>query len=260
MGNTLFTGKVLLHFDELPSTNDYAADWLAGVHGKDATKSRPPEGSVVRADSQSAGRGQFGSKWESAQGQNLMFSVIYYPAFLPVEDQFLLSQAVALAVADTVRMYVQAPVFIKWPNDIYVSDYKVAGILIQNALAGKSIRSSILGIGLNVNQTEFSDGLKRAGSLARSTGLALDREAVFNDLLVCLEARYLELRSGQFATIRSAYLSFLYQKDVKQDFELPDGTRFSGCIRGVRPDGQLQIEWGGALHAYAVKAVQMVWE
>ncbi|MBK9336717.1 MAG: biotin--[acetyl-CoA-carboxylase] ligase [Lewinellaceae bacterium] len=132
MANTLFIGKVYHRFDALPSTNDYARELLA--------KSKPPEGTVLRAASQSAGRGQYGSRWLSAAGQNLTLSIILYPKWLQVAEQFRLSEAVALAVRDTVVAALPhasgAGVLIKWPNDVYLSDRKIAGILIQNALNG----------------------------------------------------------------------------------------------------------------------------
>ncbi|MCB0573965.1 MAG: biotin--[acetyl-CoA-carboxylase] ligase, partial [Saprospiraceae bacterium] len=183
MANTLFIGKVYHRFDQLPSTNDHAAELIA--------KSTPPEGTVIRAASQTAGRGQFGSRWESAAGKNLTLSVILYPDWLEAGAQFHLSMATALALHDTVYSIVQnlpdesllkagepstvyrlpstvhrppSTVKIKWPNDLYLGDRKAAGILIQNSLSGAHLQSSILGIGLNVNQPEFDPSLPNPGS------------------------------------------------------------------------------------------------
>ncbi len=212
MTNTLFIGKVYRRFDELPSTNDYAAEIIA--------KSKPPEGTVVRADRQSAGRGQFGSRWESEGGKNLTLSIILYPAWLAVAEQFYLSMAVALGVLDAVRAAgpigpaspspgsspvgkggASLPAFdvndegeaafslpagidtglalrLKWPNDLYIGARKTAGILIQNTLSGRHLQASVVGIGLNVNQTVFDPALPNPVSLALAFGTPFDPDGV----------------------------------------------------------------------------------
>ena len=129
MTNTLFIGKVYHRFNELPSTNDWAAALLA--------KSTPPEGTVVRADTQTAGRDQFGSKWVSNPGENLLLSVILYPNWLLIKDQFYLSMAIALALYD---MTGDAGATVKWPNDLYLGNHKAAGILIQNTVSSATLQ------------------------------------------------------------------------------------------------------------------------
>jgi len=220
MANTLFIGKVYLQFDELSSTNDHAAELIAPAGlsaGQTHTKSKPAEGTVVRADRQSAGRGQFGSRWESAAGKNLTFSVILYPSWLEIGAQFQLGMAVALAVQDTIGSLAtsEIPVRIKWPNDLYIGVRKTAGILIQNTLAGSVLQSSIVGIGLNINQLEFDPALPNPTSLALSFGTAFDPDLVAERLFECLERRYLQLKAGQSAQIRTAYEGLLYRKGVE---------------------------------------------
>ena len=147
------TGFALGFFDELASTNDEARD------------ARYMNGAVVIAERQSRGRGQRGNSWSSAEGMNLTFSAVLCPAGLRAESQFYLSKAVALSVSDTVDSFgIESR--IKWPNDIYVGDGKVAGILIENDLMGACISRSIAGIGLNVNQTAFDPALPNPTSLA----------------------------------------------------------------------------------------------
>jgi BirA family biotin operon repressor/biotin-[acetyl-CoA-carboxylase] ligase len=268
MKNTLFTGKVYYRFDELPSTNDYARDLLA--------KSRPAEGTVVRADSQSAGRGQFGSKWMTEPGVNLTLSVILYPNWLKITDQFRLSEAVALALLDTVNRLpstvnrqpstvyrlpstvYRLPSTIKWPNDIYLGDRKTAGILIQNTLTGNHLETSIIGIGLNVNQTAFPPEIPNATSLALATGRTFDLEAVADTLFECLERRYLQLKAGQTEVLRAEYREHLLGLGVLRNFARPDGSVFSGIIQGVQEDGRLEILGSNGLELFDVKAIQML--
>ena len=145
-------GQVFEEFEMLPSTNQYAQELLS--------KSKPVEGTVISAQNQHAGRGQIGSSWEAAPGQNLTLSIILYPQFLAIQHQFQLNQSISLGVRDFIAKYVQKPVKIKWPNDIYVNEKKIGGILIQNTLSGSSIQSTIAGIGINVNQKHFESMLE----------------------------------------------------------------------------------------------------
>ncbi|MEO0875802.1 MAG: biotin--[acetyl-CoA-carboxylase] ligase, partial [Bacteroidota bacterium] len=164
--NTLFVGNVVQHFEVLPSTNAYATELLA--------KTAPNEGTVISAAYQEAGRGQIGSSWTASAGENLLLSVILYPRWLVAQQQFLLSRAVALAVADTITHYVDGQAQVKWPNDVYFGDKKLAGILIQNSLSGKYLQWSVVGIGLNVNEAAFPVDLPKAGSLFLSAGQKFD--------------------------------------------------------------------------------------
>lgn len=254
MTNTIFVGKVYLRFDELPSTNDYARELLA--------KSRPSEGTVVRADSQSGGRGQYGSQWLSEPGANLTLSVIFYPGFLAVADQFRLSEAVALAVRDTVvtpnPKEEGSGVGLKWPNDIYIGARKTAGILIQNTLTGYHLQSSVVGIGLNVNQLSFPASAPNATSMALAAGHTFDLEAVAETLLQCLERRYLQLRNGQTALLRAEYHAHLLGLGAERQFLLPDGRTLSGTIRGVSDDGRLMLDTPAGLNLFAVKEIQLL--
>ena len=139
-----------------------------------AAESRYGAGDVVIAERQEAGRGQRGNSWSSTPGENLTFSVVLRPDFLPAERQFRISKAVALAVADTIAEAGLRPA-IKWPNDIYIGDRKVTGILIENDLMGPYLSRSVIGIGLNVNQTRFDPALPNPTSLAAEAGHPFDR-------------------------------------------------------------------------------------
>lgn len=282
MSNTLFIGKVYYSFDELPSTNDYARELLA--------KSRPPEGAVVRAVTQTAGRGQFGSRWFSEPGANLTLSVILFPGWLALTDQFQLSEAVALAVWDTVAGAAGSAAFragnntdqdtalkgrdqsglkaalpaalpapaVKWPNDVYLGDRKTAGILIQNTLSGNNLEASVVGIGLNVNQQIFPPEAPNATSLAIACGQVFDLDQIAVTLFECLERRYLLLKSGQTEFLRAEYRQRLYGLGEERPFARPDGTMFRGIIRDVQPDGRLVIQTEKGMEIFSAKSVQML--
>lgn len=247
--NSLFAGKVYYHFDELSSTNDWTAELLA--------KSKPPEGTVVRADRQTAGRGQFGSHWISQPGRNLLLSIVLYPQWLAVSNQFYLSMCAALALHDAVE---HPEARLKWPNDLYIGNQKVAGILIQNAIGAGVLQSAVVGIGLNVNQTDFVPELPNPGSLALACGKFFDLDEMMTLLCLCLEHRYLQLKSGDRERIHADYEAVLYRRDETTIFETAtDGSRFQGMIRGVAPNGFLKVETtDGALRLFDLKELKMV--
>jgi BirA family biotin operon repressor/biotin-[acetyl-CoA-carboxylase] ligase len=140
----LFIGHTILNFNELPSTNDYLKENASFFN----------EGTVVWTKNQTSGRGQQGNKWISEADKNLTFSILLLPHFLQVNKQFYLSMVTALAVTDFLKKFdVEAQ--IKWPNDILVNKKKISGILIENTLKGNSINCSIVGVGININQTNF---------------------------------------------------------------------------------------------------------
>jgi len=240
MSNTLFVGKVYHHFDEISSTNDWAAELLTKTG---TAKTRPPEGTVVRADNQTAGKGQLGSLWQSEPGENLLLSVVFYPNWLEAQAQFYLSMAVAMALHDCLSGFSdQLKIAVKWPNDLYLSDQKTAGILIQNTLSGTQLQSSIVGIGLNLNQTKFPPDLPNATSLALSLGRKLDSSEVEAKLFAALEQRYLQLKAGQRAAVKAEYEQRLWKRGANAHFlRLADGSRFEGRILGVTEQGLLRI-------------------
>ena len=235
-----------LYFDCCTSTNDVLkrehGDLLAAV-----------------AEEQTAGRGQRGNRWYSEAGRNLLFSVLTEPPGVQASEAFILSQAMALAIAVTLEKRLpQREVRIKWPNDIYVAGRKVCGILIENDLQGKHLMRSIIGCGINVNQTDFPDGLVApATSLALETGKDEDRARLLDDVLSAFEARYRSLCEGQYDDIRRDYHERLYQLGVKSRFEDAAGV-FEGTISHVEHDGHLIIrDAGGGNRRYAFKEVKI---
>ncbi len=152
-----------LLLEEVDSTNSYVAVHAAEL--EDMT--------MVIADSQTAGRGQRGNSWESEQGKNLTFTLLYKPQGIAPREQFAISEAAALAVADfLVESGMEAKV--KWPNDIYAGDRKISGILIEHALMGQTIQHTRIGIGLNVNQREFRSDAPNPVSMVQLLGSESD--------------------------------------------------------------------------------------
>lgn len=211
------------YFDELASTID------------EAHSDRYADGDVVVAERQTAGRGQRGRVWHSPAGANLMFSVVLDTSFLRSGEQFLLLRAVAVALVEAFASF-GLDARIKWPNDIYIGDRKAVGILIDHTLGeGGMLARSGVGIGINVNQAEFDPRLPNPTSMALELGRELDRGEV-------LRRVYERLMAGLRMDNAEKYHSKLYRLNERSVFELPDGVRFTGTIRGVRPSGELVME------------------
>lgn len=220
---------MIYRFPILPSTNDEAVKPCYG------------EGDIIVAERQTAGRGQRGHRWESAEQQNLTFTLVLEPTFLEPARQFLLSEAVALGVRDMLSEY-GITARIKWTNDIYVGDRKIAGILIEHKLQGAAIARTIAGIGLNVNQMAFSADLPNPISMRQARHFEFDREEVLVCLGSHLMARYEQLRGGDVESLQEDYHENLFRLGALNWFALPDGRRFRGTIRGVEPSGALRVE------------------
>ncbi len=229
--------------DSVTSTNTAARDAHYG------------HGDIVVAESQSAGRGQRGNSWESAPGENLTFSLVVTPRFLPAGEQFLLSVAVSLALADTLAGYgIDARV--KWPNDIYVAGRKVAGILIENDILGENLSRSIIGIGLNVNQREFPAALPNPVSMALAANKKFDLVEILERFRAAFFARYASLEADNGATLMADYHARLYLLDVQAAYRDANGE-FAGTIRRVLPSGEIEVEHsGGGTQRYLFKELE----
>ena len=237
---------MIYHFDTVGSTNDVARG--AEYH----------DGDIVWADFQTAGRGQRGHTWESRTGENLTFSVVLEPKFLPVKEQFMLLEAVALSLKD---FFAEQGVktAVKWTNDIYVGDSKAVGILIEHAYRGDSLARTVVGIGINVNQTEFSADIPNPISLSMLTGQKHDLNSLLLSFERCLSERYRQLREGEWSRLQNDYHSSLYRLNEWHTYALPDGRRFEGAIRGVQSTGELVVEQrDGTKNGYLFKEIEFV--
>lgn len=216
------------------------------------------EGSLVVATSQSRGRGMLENAWESEPGANLLFSFMWVPDFLPVSSQFMLTKTVSLAMADFVASIVpEKKVRIKWPNDIYVDDRKIAGILIENSIMGGTFQYSVIGIGLNVNQCDFSPSLPNPVSLCQLTSLPLRLDDCLEQICTMLKIRYSQLKSDH-STLNNDYLSALYRINTIADFHY-QGKVITAKIFGVSEFGMLQLQQqDGAFIECDLKTIQYI--
>lgn len=210
------------------STNDEARD------------ARYRHGDAVWAERQTAGRGQRGHVWHSPEGENLTFSVVLEPHFLPVNEQFLLSEAVALALTDTFAHYGIAT-RIKWTNDIYAGDRKLVGMLLEHNCSGPLLARTIAGIGINVNQTEFDPALPNPVSMAQLAGRTFDRAEVLGTFLDRCERRYEQLRQGGREALQADYRARMYRLGERRLYRIPGRGEVEGTIEGVRPTGELLV-------------------
>lgn len=217
--------------NELESTNNYA---------KQLVSDKVEEGTVVLAQFQSKGRGQKGNYWESEAGKNLLFSLILYPDFLEAEFQFSLSMLVSLAIVSVLDEETEQ-VRIKWPNDIYVGKLKIGGILIENTIKGSKLGSTIVGIGLNLNQEVFSSNAPNPVSLKRLTHKDYDIARILQQFLHNFDSLYYLLKTGRMADIEKAYLNRLLGKDEWRTYR-KHNQDFEAKITGIGEFGKLQME------------------
>lgn len=188
---------------------------------------------------QTAGIGQRGNHWHSAPGLNLTFSLVIKPVWLAAARQFMLTQAISLAITDFLATYhLPQTTHIKWPNDIYVGRKKISGTLTSARLAGDYIATAICGIGLNVNETDFPDWVPNPTSLRQLTGETYDPEEVLHTLLACIEHRYNALRDG--ADISAEYLGLLLGRGEQRRYTYL-GQPVTATIEGVDDYGRLLL-------------------
>ena len=280
-----------IELDEVASTNSFLADYRP---------LEPTEMTLVTAEYQTAGRGQAGNSWESAPGQNLLFSLLLHPTFLPPTFLFLLSEAIALAIRDTLASILGNPknrhaalplsdltipsanlsssVTVKWPNDIYVDDRKIAGILIENQLSGQHIGRCIIGCGININQTEFHSDAPNPVSLRQLLGYDLTRTLVLDAIITAFRRHYSALRTTFSSpepvddkaangcrsviskSLHASYLDALYRRTGLHPYlDATSPTPFLAEVADVEPSGHLILrDTEGHLRRYAFKEVAFI--
>ena len=244
VNNTFFTGKFLLHLPSVDSTNNYAKQHIA--------KSSPIDGTVILADEQLAGRGQSGTVWLADANKNLTFSIIYKTSFLRATEQFYLSMAISLGIKYAISSILNThnndcvmptELFntkIKWPNDIYIDDKKLAGILIENTISGMYLKYSVIGIGLNINQDIFPEGIN-ATSLKLITENDVDKNVVLNKILASIEKYYFILKERKFEQLKSEYLENLLNYNTIASYKKEEHI-FEGKIVDIDAVGNLVME------------------
>jgi BirA family biotin operon repressor/biotin-[acetyl-CoA-carboxylase] ligase len=228
---TVTLGFPLIHLPSVDSTNKYAAGILQ--------KENATEGTVILADVQTRGKGQGNNTWLSDNGLNLLCSIILKPDFLPAYKQFYLSMCIATGLIDCLaHLGIRSQV--KWPNDILINGKKVAGILIENTILSQNLNTSVVGIGLNVNQVSFPPGIPNPASLAGETGKSYDVGQLLERLLPFFEKRLNKLYAEDFLAIKSQYLNCLWLLNTRAVFTDQKGT-FEGRIVDVAESGELVI-------------------
>jgi BirA family transcriptional regulator, biotin operon repressor / biotin---[acetyl-CoA-carboxylase] ligase len=234
--------------DEVPSTNNYATHLIPS--------GKVVEGTVVLTFRQTMGKGNGKNVWESEDFKNLTFSLILFPDFLPASRQFLISQVVSLGLFDFIAGKTTGA-SIKWPNDLLVESKKIAGILIENTVSGANLLSSVAGIGININQLTFPGHLRRATSLALSTGKQFTLEDILKEILAEIFKWYEVLKKGQTGLIRESYLKNLFKIGEMTLFR--KGSKvFQSKIEGIDDFGQLLLKMpSGKKEAFPFKSVEM---
>lgn len=218
-----------------------------------------PDISLVIANSQTAGRGQRGNTWEAEAGKNLLFSIVCHPEFVRASEQFVLSQAIALAVALTINEVVQTDdCRVKWPNDIYIGDKKVSGTLIECDLRGSNIETCIIGTGVNINQIVFRSDAPNPVSIAQIAGKEFDREAILSQILGRFTTIYNVIRRGNADSVRRLYKVWLYRKSGFHKYSDAKGE-FLAEIADVEKTGHLVLRLeNDELRRYEFKDVKFV--
>lgn len=279
----------LIHLPSVTSTSTYLQDLLH-------TQPDLEEWTIVCSDFQTAGRGQKGNSWESADGQNLLFSILLRPTFLPAQSQFLLSETISLSIAEVLNQWHEG-FCIKWPNDIYHDDRKVAGILIETSIMGKQITQCTIGIGININQTDFESeapnpvslrtliyerllhdtttsndmfapcygnqttDILRGQNLSRlETELpAIPLDNIFTHLISTIQANYQQLQQDP-AIIEAKYAALLYRRNGFHPYiDVRSGAAFDAKILRVEPCGKLHLkDTNGDEHTYMFKELHFV--
>ena len=237
---------MIYRIEKTTSTND------------DAREAKYVHGDVIWAEQQTAGRGQRGHKWDSATGDNLTFSTVLAPTFLPVDEQFLLSEAVALALCDTFEAFGIAA-RIKWTNDIYVGNHKLSGMLFEHSFSGPTLSRSVVGIGINVNQTRFVGDAPNPVSMAMLNGETYSLEDMAGNLAAALESRLAML--GDRERLHEEFMERLWRGDgIAYPFaDRRAGERIKASIEAVDPDGMLTLCLdGGETRRYAFKEVEFL--
>ena len=250
---TLLFGEKTIFLPKTSSTNNEAWRQL---------KERDiEEGTMVWTLNQTNGKGAGENKWESEAEKNLTVSFIVFPDFLEIESQFYLNMIVSIAFRETVADLTGSnhEVFLKWPNDIIVNGKKTGGILIENSIMGNSFKASIIGIGLNVNQTIFSHELTLATSLKQLTGEDIELSKIATELCSCMNKWYNVLRTYQFKKIHKTYMEHLYLNGKQATYKSNNKT-FKAEIAGITEHGKLRLKTeNGNVEEFAFKEVELLY-
>lgn len=224
----------IIKLSAIDSTNSFLKDMVMNSTVEDFT--------VIVAEKQTSGRGQMNTTWVSEDGKNLIMSIFVSFSDFEIANQKYLNYAVSLSIFKAISYYKLPKLSVKWPNDILSEADKIAGVLIENSLQRNKIKSTIIGIGLNVNQDVFPTELTNASSLKIKTGREFNVDEVLSTVLQEFQAHISLLKNEEFKALEEKYLGVLYKKNIPSMFKTDQNIFFMGKIVGVSPAGKLLIE------------------
>lgn len=238
----------MMELGHVDSTNRFARNY---------TPLRPVRTTLITTEYQSAGRGAGTNTWESAEGENLLFSIIVRPDMVLASHMFVLSEALALSVCKALESVCEG-FSIKWPNDIYHGNRKIAGLLIENDIVGHHIGRSIMGVGLNINQTRFLSDAPNPVSLAQVVGHSVERRFVLEAVMEQFNAHYTLVEQGRHDELHTQYLQRLYRRDMLCTYSDAGGL-FQARIVDVEPNGHILLQdEAGQTRRYAFKEMSFI--
>ena len=239
-----------IYLKEVDSTNQLAMTM---------TKESSEIDSCIYTFGQTAGRGQIGRFWYTGKDENLATTYLWNSVKLKAKEQFVLNMSFTLAIHDFLSKYIKEELCVKWPNDIYVGNKKIAGLLIQNVLRSDMISSSIMGVGININQDIFPDYIPNPTSLSNVTGQKYDLSQTLSELTHCVQERLsqLYLPSFNYKKLRAAYHVLLYRKNVISNFKI-DSKIVSGIVKETTSEGKLIVELEEGLQTFNFREIGFV--
>lgn len=240
----------IIKLNAIDSTNTYLKEVSKNVALED--------GIVVIAKKQTEGRGQMGAKWQSKEGLSVAFSMLKRFEALPINEQSHISFVVSVGVKNALQRLQITGVSIKWPNDIMSYQKKLCGVLIENQLEGDRITSSVIGIGLNVNEVAFQE-LPFATSMKLASGITFNLDKVLQIVSEEILKELLTVENAEISGAKKKYEADLFKKDKVSAFKTPDGSCFNGIIRGVSDAGELLVEIEDeSIQIYELKEIKML--
>ncbi len=216
-----------------------------------------PNFTILITDDQTSGKGQVGNTWESEAGKNLTFSVLLYPKNVAILSQFILSKMVSVAIVQALEYEIDG-IEIKWPNDIYIGEKKICGILIENSIMGATLNQTIIGVGININQKVFRSDAPNPTSLVIETGHEHEIKPILDRIIEQLALRFAQVNAGCVTAINAIYFDKLYRRDGVHKYRDDEGD-FEAKIVDVLDHGYLVLETrGGSRKEYAFKEVKFM--
>lgn len=240
-----------IYLKEIDSTHTFAIEMLS--------KSKPKEFTAISTFNQHHGRGQIGRHWFSDVDLNITSSLICYPSFLSLEYQHDLNMLLSNSLLEVLQTYNIEDIYIKWPNDIYISNKKIAGLLIYNALRGNKIAHTVCSVGLNVNQSAFPRQLPNPTSLKLETLQTFNLEDLETKIWQQFHKNYLEYKTfGNRALLKRKYIQHLYKRGELVFFSTQDERTISGEILGISDNGQLAINMNQKVLYFGYHEIKMI--